>query len=446
MSGVDLTKGPTGRQLFSLAFPLGIAIAANMSFNLIDTYFVGQLGIEQLTAISFSFPVVIILLNLAIGIGIGVSSVLSRLIGKGEQDLVKVLGFKCVLVTVVVSFILALVGVLTIGPVFTLIGAESKHIPYIEDYMQYAYFATAFRMISISVSGSFRAHGKTMIPSAAIVTLAIANTILDPLLIFGLGPFPEMGIAGAGIATLISNFIALSFELYVALFRYKIIKPCLKLHKKEIRHLLEVTRIGLPSAIGNALNPLSLSLGNYFLSLRYTEAVAGLGIGSKIQIFSMIPAMALSAGLGPLIGQNYGKSNSKRLKKAMKTAFYFCSAWGVIQGLALYLGADFFSQFFSKDQKALEYSSFFLRVNALTLFGYSFVIMASSMFNAVGKPIKGFAIIALRTLVLFVGLYFLFNSLGVKSPVAYGYGLANLICAVVSLAMVLSFLEIKSGS
>ena len=152
MSGVDLTKGPTGRQLFSLAFPLGIAIAANMSFNLIDTYFVGQLGIEQLTAISFSFPVVIILLNLAIGIGIGVSSVLSRLIGKGEQDLVKVLGFQCVMVTVIVSFVLALIGLFTIEPVFTLLGAKSGHIPYIEEFMQYTYFAMAFRMISISVS------------------------------------------------------------------------------------------------------------------------------------------------------------------------------------------------------------------------------------------------------------------------------------------------------
>ena len=439
MNGVNLTTGPIGKQLFSLAFPLGIAIAANMSFNLIDTYFVGQLGIEQLTAISFSFPVVIILLNLAIGIGIGVSSVLSRLIGKGEQDLVKVLGFQCVMVTVMVSFVLAIIGLYTIEPVFTLLGAKSGHIPFIEDYMQYTYFAMAFRMISISVSGSFRSHGKTLIPSAAIVTLAIANTILDPLLIFGIGPFPEMGIAGAGIATLVANFIALSFALYFAIFRYRIIKPSLKLTKKQIGRLTEVTRIGLPSAVGNALNPLSLSIGNYLLSLRYSEAVAGLGIGSKIQIFSMIPAMALSAGLGPLVGQNYGKNNSKRLEGAMKIAFYFCAAWGAVQGVVLYFGSEFFSQLFSENKKALEYSALFLRVNAFTLFGYSFVIMASSMFNAVGKPLKGFIIIALRTLVLFIGLYFLLTSIEVQNPVAYSYGMANFISAAVAWAMATRF-------
>ncbi len=415
-----------------------LGIAANMSFNVVDTFFIGQLGVTQLTAISFSFPVVIILLNLAIGVSIGLTSVLSRLLGAGKETKVKELSSQMTFLVLVASMALGVLGTLTIEPVFRFLGAGPESMGFINEYMIWAYWAMCFRMTSICVSGIFKAHGVTVVPSFAIFVTAFVNVVLDPILIFGWGVIPALGIQGAGLATFISNFIALLVEFFLAFRVYGLFGP---LSFKYLHDLKDVMRIGAPSAGGNALNPISISLGNYFLSKSSPELVAGFGVASKIQIFTMIPILALSAALGPTVGQNFGNNRKDRVIAALTSAFLFSLFYGLFQGFLLYSFSDAIGSLFTDSAQAISFSSQYLEVVGWTLFGYSFVIVTSSALNAVGQPIAGNSVIALRTIIFFLALYFLFSRLNLDFDLIYAYSGANVLAAASSVFLAFAFIK-----
>ncbi len=415
-----------------------IGILANMSFNLVDTYFIGQLGVEQLTAISFSFPVVLTLLNLSIGLSIGLTSVLSRLLGQNEVEKVRSIGTQTFTLVVLIASLVSLLGALSVYPLFRLLGAGEESLPFIKDYMVWAYPAMGFRMISVCLSGTFKAHGITKVPSFAILTTAGLNFILDPFLIFGWYGFPELGIAGAGLATLLANFIAMAVEIVFALkFRFIDLGKVFKLF--PISAVSDIFKIGIPAAFGNALNPLSLTLFNYLIALESTKFVAGFGIASKVQTFAMLPVLALSAGLGPMVGQNFGRKKKQRLISILQFSTVFCLLVGVLQGLILFLFGEEISHLFTDDQTAIEYSIFYLKWVGWSLVGYSFVIVISASFNAVGKPLWGMLPIALRTFVLFVLFYLIFEALSIENSAMYALFSSNFASCLVYILLFYRF-------
>lgn len=424
----NLKEGSIIKHLLWLALPMAMAISANMSFNLIDTYFVSKLGDTPLAAISYSFPVVLCLLNFSIGIAIGTNSVLSRLIGEDKYEQVKSLSTIIVILALIVAVIIVSFGILTIAPLFKLIGATSEELPYIKDYMLYAYIAMGFRMVSIAVSGTYRAYGITLIPSLAIAITAIMNLILDPIFIFGLLGFPKMGIAGAGLSTCIANFCAFAFEFLAAHFKYNFFGK-IKFNHSKLK-LKEMLLITLPASLANTLNPLALNIYNYFLSQDSASKVAGLGIATRVQFFSMIPVLALSAAIGPIVGQNYGAKKQHRLQETLKILLIFSLMWGVIQFLILYFLATNLSSLFSSDQDIISYSSQYISLVSISLGGYSLVILSTSCLNAINKANLSFIIIFLRAIGLFLVTYYSLIMLNFKYPVIYAVIFSNFIAGI----------------
>ncbi len=411
---------------------MAIGIAANMSFNIIDTYFISLLGIEQLTAISFSYPVVMILLNLSIGFAIGVNSVLSRMLGSGRESEVKRASTVSILVGFSSAFFLSTLGIFTIDPLFSLLGATTQQLVYINEYMVYAYIGMGFRMCSLCIAGTYRAHGITKVQSYSIILATIVNTALDPLLIFGLAFIPALGIEGAGIATMFANLCALIAEFSLAAFKYKFFAPLSELTKKAFDPLKKITSIAAPAAVSNALNPIALSIGNFFLSTRSTDFVAGFGVGTKIQFFTMIPVLALSVAIGPIIGQNFGKQKLDRVKETVLSSLKFCLFYGLVQIIILTLLSDPITNIFSNDTKAMDYAKDFLFYISFTLCGYSFVIVINSFLNAIDKPIVALVMISLRTLIFFTPLYYIFDFLEMDHPVIFSMAISNIAAGIIS--------------
>jgi putative MATE family efflux protein len=425
---------------------MAIGIAANMSFNIIDTYFISLLGNEQLTAISFSYPVVMILLNLSIGFAIGVNSVLSRMLGSGKEAEVKRASTVSILVGFSSAFILVIIGIFTIDPLFTLMGATTKQLTYINQYMVYAYIGMGFRMCSLSIAGTYRAHGITKIQSYSIILATVINSVLDPLLIFGFSFIPAFGIEGAGFATMIANLFAFSAEFSIAAFKYEFFAPLKELTKEAFAPLKRILLIAAPAAFSNALNPISLSIANYFLALKNTDLVAGLGIAAKVQVFTMIPILALSVGVGPIVGQNFGNKNYGRVKETIFTSLKFALAYGLIQILVLTIFSDSIAGYFSQDTKTLSYAEDFLFYIAFTLFGYSFVIIISSLFNAIDRPISALVIIALRAIILFVPIYYFLVFIEIDRPVIYSMAISNILAGLISYLLFSKTLKQKDYS
>tara|TARA_Y100000768_G_C23990205_1_gene691955 strand:+ start:1004 stop:2344 length:1341 start_codon:yes stop_codon:yes gene_type:complete len=423
----DLTQGRIADHLFKLSLPMVVSITASMSFNLVDTYFVGKLGVDQLAALSFSFPVVLTILNLSIGLAIGTSSVLSRMLGEKKEKEVQSLSTIILLIGFALSVSMTLIGVSTISPLFRALGATPAQLDFAREYMLWAYPAMGLRLIAVSISGVYRANGITLIPSASMLVATLFNLVLDPILIFGI---PELvtplGITGAGIATLLGNLLALCFEFYMAAVKYKFFSFRDISFRSE--KLKEVLRIAVPASIANSLNPIALNIANYLIAIEVsTLGVAGFGVATKIQFFSMIPILAMSAAIGPIVGQNHGSSQKQRAHSAMRLAFKICFLWGLVQAICLTAFAYPLSNLFTESTESIEYSSLYLNWVSVTLVGYSLVIIYSAILNALGEANKAFVIILSRSLGLFLTIYFILDAFSINSPVILAISGANLV-------------------
>ena len=200
-----LTSGPVGGHLVDMTVPVLFGIFAMMLQAFADAYFIGRVGDRELAALSFAFPILMIVTSVAIGLGAGTSSVVARAIGANDNRRARRLATDSLILSFLITAAVSFVGVLTIEPLFRLLGAPDDMIPMIESYMHILYGGVPFVVVGMVGMSSMRATGDTRLPSILMVIAAVANVILDPILIFGLGPVPEMGLDGAAMAALISR-------------------------------------------------------------------------------------------------------------------------------------------------------------------------------------------------------------------------------------------------
>jgi putative MATE family efflux protein len=430
MTKVDVLKGSVATTLFYLSAPMVLGIIAILSINLTDTYFLGKLGTLQLAAISFTFPVVFTLTSLAIGIGAGTSSVVSRAYGSKNIDKVKNLAtHSLILAFILVSFVCA-AGLMTIEPLFEALGASSQTLPFIKDYMEVWYLGTPFLVIPMVANNIIRAGGDTATPSVIMIFAAIINVALDPILIFGWGPFQEMGMQGAAWASVASRFSTFVFSISIVVFKEQLISLSNFTFKEVMSSWAEVLKIGVPASLGNMANPIAIGVVTNLAAEHGPSAVAGLGVSTRIEAFLAIPLLALSAAISPFAGQNYGAGQHLRLKKALQISSVFSLTWAACLFITCYLGGDFIASLFSQNPEVIDFSSHYLKWISFSLFGYGILIVSASTLNATDNAKIGLSIYAMRAFVFYVPFaYFASQSFG-KSGLAVGIAAANTVTGV----------------
>jgi len=200
-----LTQGPVGGSIRSLMVPMLMGMVALISYNVADTYFVGQLGTLELAAISFTFPVSFIVGAVTMAFGIGTSSVVARLLGANKREDVERVAIHAMLLGIVTGIVVVTIGLLTIDPVFTLLGADDTTLPIIHRYMRIYYWGGIFLVVPMITNSVLRASGNAKTPAMIMTFAAVINIILDPILIFGLFGMPRLEVEGAAIATVVAN-------------------------------------------------------------------------------------------------------------------------------------------------------------------------------------------------------------------------------------------------
>ena len=196
-SRAKLTHGPVSQRLRELTVPTIWGVFALMTFNVVDTWFVGQLGTSELAAMSFTFPVVMTLVSVSIGLSAGTSSVLARAAGQDDHEQMQRLATDAIILTMLITLALSLVGYLTIDPLFLLLGAPENLLPLIREYMVPWYAGLVLMLLPMVTMGSLRATGEASTAGRLLIASAVLNVIIDPLLIFGLAGFPRLELAGA---------------------------------------------------------------------------------------------------------------------------------------------------------------------------------------------------------------------------------------------------------
>lgn len=403
----DFVEGPIGKKIIIRTLPMIIGMVGMLSFNLIDTYFVGQISTEALAAISYTFPITYIVTALALGIGTGTSAVVSREIGKGDNQKTVRYASDSLTLGLIFVIIFMIAGLLTIRPLFSLLGAEGLVLDEVYDYMSIWYLGNIFVMIPMIGNSLLRAKGDMKTPSIIMMVAVVVNTVLDPLLIFGIGPFPELGIKGAAIATVIARAITLFVSLHFLYRRDKLISfkiPELKDVKESYKNILH---IALPSAGTSMIMPLSISVILGIISAFGPEAVAGFGVASRIEALALTVIMALGSVLGPFIGQNLGADNIDRVDKGFKFSTGFGMLWGLVMLIVLAIFAEPIGRLFNDNPTVISVIQNYLWIVPVS-YGFQSVIMLTGVsFNVMKKPYYAAIIAILRMFVLYIPLAYL---------------------------------------
>jgi putative MATE family efflux protein len=194
-----LTTGPVGTHLVKMTVPVFFGVFAMMLQGFVDAFFIGMVGDRELAALSFAFPILMIVTSVAIGLGAGTSSVVARAIGANNPERAARLATDSLLLSFIITAAFCLIGILTIEVLFTALGAPGDMIPLIREYMEVLYVGVPFVVVGMVGMSSMRATGDTRLPSLLMIMASITNILLDPLMIFGFGPIPAMGLKGAAM-------------------------------------------------------------------------------------------------------------------------------------------------------------------------------------------------------------------------------------------------------
>ncbi len=319
-----LLTAPIKRILPKLTWPMTVGLIAILLFNLIDTFFVAQLGTNELAAVSLTFPITFSLNCIILGMGIGLSALVGRQWGAQNQQNAKRLVTHSVIFTFAVMLVLGIIGALTVDPVFRLLGASDTTLTLLHPYMQIWYLTTPLLTIPMVGNNALRATGDTKTPAKIMMTSAILNGLLDPLFIFGLFGVPKLGMTGAAVATAISWTIAMILGLYVQVCREKLLAwPQWAHFKHDIKLLL---KLAVPASLANLINPLTSAVIMALLARLSTDSVAAYGAAIRIQSLLLLLMIALSSAILPFMSQNIGANQRSRAFEGLFVSMHF--AWG----------------------------------------------------------------------------------------------------------------------
>ncbi|MCE7597196.1 MATE family efflux transporter [Vibrio fluvialis] len=383
-----LLSAPIPNVLRQMTIPMIFGMVAILMFNLVDTFFISLLGTDALAAISYTFPVTFGVNCITMGIGVGLSTSIGRLLGQGDTSNAARFSTHGLLLAVTLVAIACTAGFFTIEPLFLLLGAKAELIPLIEQYMQVWYLTIPLLVIPMAGNSAIRATGDTKTPAKMMMLAGAINGCLDPLLIFGYGPFPELGIQGAAIASAFSWLGALIGSLYVLVKRDRLLAPP---HFASLRHdWQQILKIGTPAALSTAMSPISGALLMMMLSSHGTAAVAAYGAAQRIESILILVLMSLTSALTPFMAQNFGAQNPTRSFSGLFLSLRFSLIFQLLVFIMMVPLSIPLAALFSQEQAVRDLLWHYLLV---VPFSYGFqgvVMMLVSALNALHLPLKAF--------------------------------------------------------
>jgi putative MATE family efflux protein len=396
-----------------------LGILSAVAFNAADTYFVGQLGTGPLAAISFTFPVVLLVINLSVGLGAGISSVLARAIGAGD-DAAQRLATAALLFTVLFSIILSVLGLLTIEPLFALLGAQPELLPDIRAYMTIWYPGLGFVILSMAAIAILRSVGDTRLPGYLMVAASLLNIVMDPILIFGLLGAPRLEIAGAAIATVTSRGLLVAVLLHI-LWRRGLLERTWSGVADLLVSWRRILHVGLPATGTNVIIPLTMGAIVALVATFGSDAVAGFGVALRIEGVMLVIYYALSAVIGPVAGQNLGAGKPQRVREALRISVRFCFVSGIAIAVIMAFAGGPIASIFSDEARVVEVAQLYLWITPISYGGAGAVMVCSATLNGLGLPGRAVIVSVTRMLVLYLPLaYFSAPYLGLDGVFVAG--------------------------
>lgn len=418
--------------VLSMSLPMMLSMLVNSLYNIIDSMFVAKLGEDALTAVSLIYPLQTLVTSVGVGFGVGINAIAAFFLGAGEKDKADMATTQGILLSIVHGLLLTLITCLTL-PGFLHLFTQDAQI--YEWGLQYGYLVLSFAVIStlqIAIEKVFQAVGSMKVPMLCMTAGCVANIVLDPLFIFGIGFFPRMEIKGAAVATVIGQVVTLVLYLVIWVRKDIGLHFSRKYAKLDSFILGRLYQIGIPSSLNMGLPSLLITILNGIAALYAPIYILILGVYFKLQTFLYLPANGIVQGMRPIVSYNYGAGEEKRMKKIIGLCSVLILAILCAGMLLFLLIPGLFMELFTGDALTITEGSKALRIISLGFVVSGISVVASGTLEALGKGGLSFLISLLRNLAVIVpaallGSYF-FGITGIWSA----FPIAEVITAVVA--------------
>ena len=429
-----LGNAPISKALFAMGIPTMLGMMVNAIYNLVDAYFVGGLGTSQMGAISVVYPLGQVVVGLGLLFGNGSASYLSRLLGNRDQEQADRVASTALYSSVAVGAVLIIFSMIFLRPILRLLGATDSIMPYAMTYAGIYVVSCIFNVFNVTMNNIVTSEGAAKTTMLALMAGAVLNIGLDPVFIYTL----DMGVAGAAIATAISQIVSTLIYL-TFIFRKKSIysfkiKNCT--FTKEI--MSEIFKIGIPTLVFQILTSLSISLVNTQAGPYGDSVIAGMGAVTRIVSMGSLIVFGFIKGFQPIAGYSYGAKKFDRLHKAIRISILWSTAFCVIYGLLLTIfSSRFIAQFTDGDLEMIRVGTQSLRINGLSFLLFGFYTVYSSLFLALGKGLEGFVLGACRQGICFVPVILILPVFWGINGILYVQPIADVLSAIITIFMAL---------
>ena len=423
---------PVGRLIVSMSWPAILSMFIQAFYNVVDSFFVSLLSEQALAAVTYIFPVQMLLISVSVGTGVGINSLISRRLGAGRVDEANFAASHGYRLAFFSWAFFALIGIFLSAPFMKLM----SDTPYIVEngtvYMMIITILSLFSIIQITTEKILQATGNMKMPMMCSIVGAAVNIAFDPILIFGAGPFPEMGVTGAAVATVFGQFVSMCLGQIVLFGGNHIVKVKLRGWKMQGRIIKDIYAVGAPAILMQSIASIMQFGMNLILGGINETAVAVLGVYGRLQSFIFMPVFGLNQGVLPIMGYNYGARNRKRLMSTYKKGFTiaFCiMAFGLI--LFQIFPEQFLSAFNSQgSQDMYDIGIPALRIISICFLPASFGIMTSSIFQSMGHGFYSLWGALIRQIIGVLPMAWIFSRIAGLELVWYSFPLAEILGTV----------------
>ncbi len=424
---------PVNKLIITMSTPIIISMLIQALYNVVDSIFVSRVSENALTAVSLAFPVQVVIIAMGVGAAVGMNSALSRALGAKDFAEVNKIAGNGFFTAILNSVLFLIVGILFSGAYFRSITDNAEIVELGTSYLMICTAASFGVFFQIIAERLLQSTGRTVLSMAVQAVGAIINIILDPILIFGLFGFPELGISGAAIATVIGQIIAGILGVYLNAKYNKEIKLELKNLKPEKATIFKIYKVGLPSIIMQSIGSVT-TYGLSLILISFTEtATAVLGVYYKIQSIFIMPVLGLNSGVIPIIAYNYGAGKPERIKQATKYVIIYACALMWIGLVVFQIFPDQLLRLFDASEDMLEIGRVALRVGALSFVFAGLCIGCSAVYQGLGNGVYSMIISFCRQLIILLPAAYLLSLTGEVNAVWWAIPIAELMSVTLSL-------------
>ena len=386
-SEADYTQIPLGKAVFLLAVPMILELIMESTFAVVDIFFVGKLGASAVATVGLSETYLFLLYSIGMGLSMAVTAIVARRIGEKEKEKAGISAVQSIFLAVLISLPFAIAGIFYSKELLALMGADEWVIEHGSRYTQWMLGGNAVIMLLFIINAIFRGAGDAAIAMRVLWIANGINIVLDPVLIFGWGPFPELGIEGAAVATNIGRGIGVLTQVWF-LFRgvkhIRVLRTQLHLHWETIKNIVKTSLGGIGQMI--------IAMTSWIFIMRLlsgfgSEVVAGATIALRIMMFTMMPAWGMSNAVATLVGQNLGAKKPERAERSVWITGFWNMIFLIGVAIVYFLNSEALVGIFSDDPKVISVGGMWLRIVAYSYFVYGWWMVATQAFNGAGDTV-----------------------------------------------------------